>query len=91
MYASAKHVCRRARLHAVASEYMSFVPVLGKWVENVVMRVGVLAPECKSMLLLVDTVESVMLAVHGKGSPDALESKIYAHAKEQQQVNGTTC
>ena len=89
-YASGAGVCKKGRVDATASIYLSAAPVIGKWVETVVVGAGVLTLECDSMLHLCRTVSMLQLALRGLCEADDLENAIITHLAKQQIAYGTT-
>jgi hypothetical protein len=88
-YANGKSCAKKGRWDGTASEFLSVVPVLAKWVTDVVKQAGVCPAECDSMLELCKTVELLHLGMQGSGDPDDLGTQILEHSTAQQICYGS--
>ena len=74
-YASAVKVCSSGHLKGTGSELLGIVPVLQKWLEDVVQPVGICRSEVISALALMRVVEQLQLVQRQVGRPK-VRSKI---------------
>jgi hypothetical protein len=74
-YASADKVCSSGHLKGTGSELLGIVPVLQKWLEDVVQPVGICRSEVISALALMRVVEQLQLVQRQVGLPK-VRSKI---------------
>ncbi len=68
-YASADKVCSSGHLKGTGSELLGIVPVLQKWLEDVVQPVGICRSEVISALALMRVVEQLQLVQRQVGRP----------------------
>ena len=79
-YASGSKVCQAGTgstdysPSGTASEYLSICPVLANYMQAVVLPMGICVDEAKSMIALCDVADLLLLAMHGKCTPDQLEA-----------------
>ena len=75
-YASGSTVCESGSFNGTASEQLSSMPVVKRWLSTSVAPTGLLAAEVRSALLLCEVVDGLMLTQSGLIHPAAFQTRI---------------
>jgi len=88
-YASGATVCKKlTELKGTASEYLSFAPVLARWLENVAGPSSMCSRQVHSALLLCGVVDSLALSQRSLLKPSDLELAVGGHLHAHQEAYG---
>ena len=87
-YASGRDVCKSGRVKGPMSELISFAPVLGKYLLDVVVPRNVCSAQVQSMLLLIRVLKLLLRCNGGGVTAEQLQTAIVAHLRQQQRAYG---